>query len=115
MATTATTRSNQEPAVPPSLFLAFELGGNKWKLGFTTGAAQRPRERHVPAGDCPTVLEELRRAQSRCGLSEAARVGRCSEAGRAGCWLHRFFIRQGGEKAVADSASSEVKRRSRRA
>jgi hypothetical protein len=52
MATTATTRVDQETACPPTWFVAFELGVNQWKLGFTTGAAQRPRERQVSAGDC---------------------------------------------------------------
>jgi hypothetical protein len=56
MATTAMTRVNQATACLPTLCLAFELGVNTWKLGFTTGAAQRPRERHVPAGDGQTVL-----------------------------------------------------------
>ena len=59
MVTTATTRVDQETAGTPTLFLAFELGVNKWKLGFTTGAAQRPRERRVPAGDCHKVREEI--------------------------------------------------------
>jgi transposase len=115
MATTATTRVNQETAFTPTLFLAFELGVNKWKLGFTTGAAQRPRERQVPAGDCHTVLEEIRRAKSRFGLPEAARVVSCYEAGRDGFWLHRFLLRQGVENAVVDSASIAVNRPYRRA
>jgi hypothetical protein len=67
MATAATTCLEQETACTPTLFLAFELGVNKWKRGFTTGAAQRPRERQVPAGDCQTVLEERRRAKNRLG------------------------------------------------
>ena len=115
MATTATTRVNQETAFTPTLFLAFELGVHTWKLGFTTGAAQRPRERQVPAGDCQTVLEEIRRATSRFGLPEAARVVSCYEAGRDGFWCHRFFVSQGVENAVVDSASLEVNRRYRRA
>jgi len=115
MATTATTRGNQETACPPTLFLACELGVNTWKLGCTTGAAQRPRERQVPAGDCQTVLEEIRRAKSRCGLPEEARVVSCYEAGRDGFWLHHFLISQGVENVVVDSASIEVNRRSRRA
>jgi transposase len=115
MATTATTRIDQESAFTPTLFLAFALGVNPWKLGFTTGAAQRPRERHVPAGDGQTVLEERRRAKSRFGLPEAARVVRGDEAGRDGCGLHRFFISQGVANSVVDSASIEVNRRYRRA
>jgi hypothetical protein len=67
MATTATTRVDQGTAFTPTLFLACELGVNKWKLGVTTGAAQRPRERQVPAGDSQMVLEERRRAKRRFG------------------------------------------------
>jgi transposase len=115
MATTATIRVDQETVFTPTLFLAFELGENKWKLGCTTGAAQRPRERHVPAGDCQAVLEEIRRAKSRFGLPEEARVVSCYEAGRDGFWLHRFVVSQGVENVVVDSASIEVNRRYRRA
>jgi transposase len=115
MATTATTRVKQETAFTPTLFLAFELGVHTWTLGFTTGAAQRPRERHVPAGDGQTVLEELRRAKSRLGLPAEARGVRGDEAGREGLWLHRFFRRQGVENSVVDAASLEVNRRDRRA
>ena len=115
MATTATTRVDQEMAFPPTLFVAFALGVNTWKLGCTTGAAQRPRERHVPACDCLTVLEERRRAKSRVGFPAEARVMSCDEAGRDGCWLPRFFVSQGRENIVVDSASIEVHRRSRRA
>ena len=115
MATTATPRINQETACTPTLFLAFELGVYKWKLGFTRGAAQRPRERQVPAGDCHPVLEEIRRAKSRFGLPEEARVVSCYEASRDGFWLHRFLPSQGVENIVVDSASIEVNRRYRRA
>ena len=67
MATTATIRVDQETTFTPTLFLAFALGVHTWQLGCTTGAAQRPRERHVPAGDGQAVLEEIRRAKSRFG------------------------------------------------
>ena len=115
MAKTATTRVEQGTAFLPTLLLAFELGVNKWQRGFTTGAAQRPRERHVPAGDRQMVLEERRRAKSRFGFPEEARGVSCYDAGRDGFWLHRFFVRQGGAHAVVDSASLEVHRRHRRA
>jgi transposase len=115
MATTATIRVDQQTAFTPTLFLACELGVNKWQLGCTTGAAQRPRERQVPAGDGQTVLEERRRATSRFGLPAEARVVRGYAAGRDGWWLHRFFVSHGVEHSVVDSASIEVHRRSRRA
>ena len=115
MATTATTRIKQETACTPTLFLAFELGVKTWQRGFTTGAAQRPRERPGPAGACHTVLEERRRAKSRCGLPEAARGVRGDEAGRVGLGLQRFCISQGVEHAVVDAARRAGHRRSRRA
>jgi transposase len=115
MTTTATTHVDQATAFTPTLFLAFELGVNTWKLGFTTGAAQRPRERQVPAGDCQRVLEEIRRAKSRFGLPEEARVVSCYEAGRDGFGLHRFLVSHEVENSVVDSASIEVNRRYRRA
>jgi hypothetical protein len=115
MATTATSRVEQETTCPPPLFLAFEWGVHTWQRGCTTGAAQRPRERHVPAGDGPAVLEERRRATSRFGFPEAARVVSGDAAGREGFGLHRFCVSQGVATSVVDSARSEVKRRSRRA
>jgi transposase len=115
LATTAALRVDQQTVFTPPLFLAFALGEHKWKLGGTTGAAQRPRERHVPAGDGQAVLEERRRAKSRFDWPEAARVVSCSAAGRDGWWLHRFFVSQGVEHCVVDSASMAVHRRSRRA
>jgi transposase len=65
------------------------LGVNQWKLGCTTGAVQRPRERNVPARNLEAVREEIRRAKQRFGLPEDARVLSCYEAGRDGFWLHR--------------------------
>jgi transposase len=74
----------------PALFLAFELSVNQWKLGFTTGAAQRPRERNVPARHLEAVREEIRKAQERFGLPADAPVISGYEAGRDGFWLHRW-------------------------
>jgi hypothetical protein len=67
MATLATTRMDQATTPPPTLFLAFELGVHTWKLGFTTGVAQRPRERTMPAGDVHGLGEEIARAKRRFG------------------------------------------------
>jgi transposase len=115
MATTAAIRVDQKTVFTPTLFLAFELGENKWKLGCPPGAAQRPQERQVPAGDGQAVLEGIRRAKSRFDLSEEARVVSDYEAGRDGFWLHRFFVSQGVAHVVVDSASIAVNRRYRRA
>jgi transposase len=115
MATLAATRTDQATTQRPTLFLAFELSVTTWKLGFTTGAAQRPRERHMPAGALPVLQEEIARAKQRCGVPDDTRVVSCYEAGRDGFWLHRCLVAQGVENVVVDSSSIEVNRRQRRA
>ena len=42
-----TTATHNEHDTTPErvLFMAFELSENTWKLGFTTGPGQKPRER----------------------------------------------------------------------
>jgi transposase len=113
METTATSCSEQATASTPSLLLAFELGVGQWKLGLTTGVAQRPRERNVTAGDVHAVLEEMARAKQRVALPADAGVVSGYEAGRDGFWLHRFLAAQGIENHVVDSSSIEVNRRQR--
>jgi transposase len=115
MATPAATRMDQATTHQPTLFLAFELGVTTWKLGFTTGAAQRPRERNMPAGALQVLQEEIARAKQRFGLPPDTRVVSCYEAGRDGFWLHRCLVASGVANLVVDSASIEVNRRHRRA
>jgi transposase len=86
-----------------------------WKLGFTTGHGQKPRERSIAARNQTRVLQEVDQAKRRFGLPETASVVRCSEAGREGFWLHRFLQAQGITKHVVDSSSLAVNRRQRRA
>src|SRR5437870_1205266 len=97
------------------LFVAFELSEKTWKLGFTTGHGQKPRERSMPARDHERVLDEIAHAKRRLGLPETAPVVSCYEAGREGFWLHRFLRAQGMTNHVVDSSSLEVNRRRRRA
>jgi transposase len=115
MTTSVRTRIEQELPSQPTLFLAFELGKNTWKLGFTIGVAQQPRERTIPAGDVTRLEQEITRAKQRFGLPEDARVMSCYEAGRDGFWLHRYLVAHRVENLVIDSASIEVNRRQRRA
>jgi hypothetical protein len=49
------------------LFVAFELGNSRWKVGSTIGLGQKPREKTVQAGDVAGVLEEIERARKRFG------------------------------------------------
>jgi transposase len=89
MATPVANCKDQATTPRPTLFLAFALGVTTWKLGFTTGAVQRPRERTMPAGAIHILHEEIARAKQRFGLPHDTRVVSCYEAGRDGCWLHR--------------------------
>ncbi len=98
-----------------NLYLAFELGKRYWKLGFTVGFGQRPRERTIVAGDLASVKAEIDQAKQRFDLSEQAHVLSCYEAGRDGFWLHRYLIQLGVRNLVVDSSSIEVNRRARRA
>lgn len=97
------------------LYLAFELSNVEWKLGFTPGAGQKPRERKIRAGDLKAIQHEIRLAKERFGLPANAPVRSCYEAGRDGFWLHRYLLTQGIENLVVDSASIEVNRRAKRA
>jgi transposase len=97
------------------LFVAFELSEKNWKLGFTTGHGQKPRERGCAARHQTRLLQEVAQAKKRFGLPESAPVVRCYEAGREGFWLHRFLQAQGITNHVVDSSSIAVNRRQRRA
>ena len=61
------------------------------------------------------MLHEIAQAKRRFGLPESAPVVSCYEAGREGCWLHRFWQAQGLINHVVDSSSIAVNRRKRRA
>ncbi len=109
------TRIIQYSTFPTTLYLAFELGNKQWKLGFTIGPGQKPRERVIAAGDLLGLEEEIRLAKKRFHLPEDVRVLSCYEAGRDGFWLHRYLLAQGIENLVVDAASIEVPRRAKRA
>jgi transposase len=114
MSTAATHHANGN-TTEAILFVAFELSEKTWKLGFTTGHGQKPRERSMPARDHERVLNEIAQAKRRLGLPETAPVVSCYEAGREGFWLHRFLLAQGITNHMVDSSSIEVNRRRRRA
>lgn len=111
---TTVPKQNQSNSGEAGLYMAFELGENKWKLAFTLGLGQRPRIRTIRGSDQKAVLEEIGRARQRFALSPQAPVISCYEAGREGFWLHRFLIQQGILNWVVDSSSIEVNRKRRR-
>lgn len=98
-----------------TLYLAFELSNSKWKLGFTTGLGQKPREINIPARDLDRLHRAILTAKARFGLPESARMLSCYEAGRDGNWLHRHLVERGVENVVVDPSSISVKRKARQA
>ena len=113
--TTAAPHHEYGNTTEATLFVAFELSEKTWKLGFTTGHGQKPRERTVTARHHERILDEIAQAKRRLGLLETAPVVSCYEAGREGFWLHRFLQAHGITNQVVDSSSIEVNRRRRRA
>jgi transposase len=111
----ATHVPNSTPAADPTLYLAFELGWNTWKLAFTTGIAQSPRTRSIPARDLESLQREIHQARKRFGLSDQSPLITCFEAGRDGFWLNRYLNAQEIHNIVVDASSIEVNRRKRRA
>lgn len=113
MATTHVLNSNPAPAV--TLYLALELGWSEWKLAFTTGVAQKPRLRSIPARALHALRLEITRAKVRFNLPADTPVVSCYEAGRDGFWIHRHLLHEGVQSIIVDAASIEVNRRKRRA
>jgi transposase len=113
--TTGATRKTQANTSEVTLFLAFELSEKTWKVAFTTGHGQKPRERMIAARDPQRLLEEVAQAKARFFLPATTPVVSCYEAGREGFWLHRFLKAHGIANHVVDSSSIEVNRRQRRA
>src|SRR2546422_2258476 len=99
----------------PTLYVAFELGKREWKLAMTSGFGVAPWLRTVASRDWPGVERAIANGRARFGISAAAPVKSCYEAGRDGFWIHRAFVQRGIHNRVVDSASIEVNRRARRA
>jgi transposase len=97
-----------------TLYVALELGQDKWLLACATQAAEKPRFRPVPARDLDRLAEEIAKAKARFGLPDGAPVCTCYEAGRDGFWLHRALTARGIGNVVVDSSSIEVDRRRKR-
>lgn len=114
MKTAATPKQTISKATP-ALCMAIETGGSEWKLYFSTGLGQHPRERTIPARRMELLAREVARAKAHFGLAADAPVSSCYEAGRDGFWLHRALVEMGIDNRVMESASIEVKRQKRRA
>ena len=95
-----------------TLYIAFELSQNKWKLGFCDG--NKMRFTSITARNLVQVEEEIDKAKIRFKIEGDVRIVSCYEAGRDGFWLHRYLLSCGIENIVVDSSSIEVNRRKRR-
>jgi transposase len=95
--------------------MALELGRYQWSVGFTTGVGQRSRRRLLRSEHWARLTDEIAAAEQRLGLSAAAPVMSCYEAGPDGFWVHRCLTTLGVVNAVVDAASIEINRRARRA
>jgi len=109
------TRSEKHSITGGTLYLAFELSRKSWRLAFTTGMGQKPRQRTVAALDTESLRKELSKAKERFSLAADAPIVSCYEAGRDGFWLHRYLLSIGVRNQIVDSASIDVKRRARHA
>ena len=98
-----------------TLYIALELGWDKWLLACATQPAQKPRYRSMPARNLEQLRQEIAKAKQRFGLPADAPVCTCYEAGRDGFWLHRALTSRGVHNVVVDSAAIEVNRRRKRA
>lgn len=112
---TAATPTQTVPAPTPALCMAIESGASEWKLYFSTGLGQHPRERTVPAHALDRLRAEVARAKKHFGLAADAPVASCYEAGRDGFWLHRALRAEGIANEVIESSAIEVPRKKRRA
>jgi transposase len=99
---------------PKALYVALELGQDKWLLACATAAAEKPRFRPVPARDLDRLAQEIAKAKARFRLPADAPVRTCYEAGRDGFWLHRALTNMGIDNRVVDASSIEVNRRHKR-
>jgi transposase len=111
----ATAHRREYSTAEPVLYLAFELGVKRWKLGFSSDGQEHVRRRTIAAGDLVALGQEIGRACEKLRLPGDVSIRSCYEAGLEGFWLHRHLIAQGISNVVVDSASIEVNRRRRRA
>ena len=100
---TRATRRDKYIGKTSHLYVAFELGVEEWKLGFSTDLGAKPRVRIMPARDLTRLAREIAAAKQWLGLPTTAVVRSCYEIGRDGFWLHRYLTSKGIDNRVVDS------------
>lgn len=112
MKKTQMTLQREHTTKKKSLYIAFELRQNKWKLGFCDG--NKMKFTSIVARNLVQVEEEIDKAKIRFKIDCDVRIVSCYEADRDGLWLHRYLLNNRIENIVVDSSSIEVNRRKRR-
>ena len=113
MAQQATTQKEWYPT-EATLYVAFELSKEKWRVLCSSGGRKRHSGLMAPGSEAELGMI-LERARKKLGCSEDVRVLSCLEAGRDGFWPHWFLSMQGIENMVVDASSMKVSRKGRRA
>ena len=112
MKKTQRTLLKEDTTKEKTLYMAFELSQNKWKLGFCDG--NKMRFKGIAARNLEQLQEEIDKAKVRFKIKGDVRIVSCYEAGRDGFWLHRYLLSCEINNSVVDSSSIEVNRRKRR-
>ena len=99
-----------------TLFVAFELGKGRWKLGLAVAGGRLSRHT-LEGGDAEGALRLIAKARGKLErqIGQPVPVVSCYEAGYDGFWLHRWLVARGIDNRVLDPASIQVNRRKRRA
>ncbi len=100
-----------------TMFVGFELGKAKWKLGIVLPGGGKLSQYTVAGGDAEAALRLIAKARQKAEkkAGSSVRIVSCYEAGYDGFWLHRWLEGRGIENRVLDAASVQVNRRARRA
>jgi len=100
-----------------TMFVGFELGKAKWKVGIVLPGSSKLSQYTVAGGDAEAALRLISKARQKAEKQAGGRVRvvSCYEAGYDGFWLHRWLEERGIENRVLDAASVQVNRRARRA
>ena len=93
-------------AAPAIVYLAMELGVDKWHLRFSNG--RRHRNRVIEARDLTALWQEIEMAKQKLEVPAGALVVSCYEAGRDGHWLHRALWAHGVHNLEVTSTSIKV-------
>ncbi|MGH8590640.1 MAG: hypothetical protein ACREXX_15300 [Gammaproteobacteria bacterium] len=72
------------------LYMAMELSDKHWKLVFSDGSEKR-RHEAMEAGHRMELVEAIKKAKEKFGLSSEAGVMSCYEAGRDGFWQAAYW------------------------